>query len=286
VSPLPRSPRSTLALWLTALAALAARGPAQAQTWTNLGAGTFSWNTNAGWGGSAFPNAVDANANMGVNITGDQTINLGQAITVGTLTFGDTDSTNTMTVASGNCLTFSVSSGSATFTTSGNTNNNAINAGVVLASPLNVTHSGTGLMTFGGVVSGAGSLTTLGTGTVVLSGANTFSGGTVVTTGTLRGTVAGANTSATAITLGGGTLELFSDTGTTFTNSAVTVAATSTINTSRATAGAGVTHTLGALSLGAVTLNVTPVVANSGTQALLRGCHPHGQRHAERQHHR
>jgi fibronectin-binding autotransporter adhesin len=274
VNALPyRTPKLAL-LRLAAVMALVSIGPARAQTWSNTAAGTFSWNTNASWGGSAFPNAVDAAANMGVDIVGDQTINLGQAITVGSLTYGDTNSSNIMTIAAGNSLTFAVSTGSAAFTTSANTNANAINAAIGLASPLNVTHAGTGLMTFGGVVSGSGSLTKQGTGTVVLSGANTFNGGTMVSAGTLRGTVAGAfggNTTASAITLGGGTLELFSSTATTFANSAVTVTANSTIITNRAAAGAGITHTLGALSIGANTLTVTPAVANSGTQGLTVG---------------
>jgi autotransporter-associated beta strand protein len=262
-------------LCLALLVALAAGGPAHAQSWSNVAAGTYSWNTTASWGGSAFPNAVDASATMGVDITGDQTINLGQAITVGSLTYGDTNSSNVMTIAAGNSLTFSVSSGGATFTTSANTNNNAINAAVVLASPLSVTHAGTGLMTFGGVVSGTGSLTTLGTGTVVLSGANTFTGGSVVTAGTLRGTVAGAfggNTTAAAVTLAGGSLDLFNNTGTTFTNANVTVTANATVISNRSTAGAGVTHTLGTLTIGGATLAVTRGAnATSGVGGVVFG---------------
>jgi outer membrane autotransporter protein len=41
--------------------------------------------------------------------------------------------------------------------------------------------------TFGGVVSGTGSLTKLGAGTLTLSGANTFSGGTTISAGALQG---------------------------------------------------------------------------------------------------
>jgi hypothetical protein len=147
-----RHPIAARPLRLALLVTLVVGGRAHAQTWSNIAGGTYGWNSNASWGGSAFPNAVDANANVGIDITGDQTINLGQAITVGTLTFGDTNSSNTMTIASGGSLTFSVSSGTATFTTSANTNANAVNAAVTLASPLNVTHAGTGLMTFGGVI--------------------------------------------------------------------------------------------------------------------------------------
>ncbi|MEO7066879.1 MAG: autotransporter-associated beta strand repeat-containing protein, partial [Rhodanobacter sp.] len=44
-----------------------------------------------------------------------------------------------------------------------------------------------GAGTFGGVISGSGSLTQSGTGTLTLTGANTYSGGTTISAGTLQG---------------------------------------------------------------------------------------------------
>ena len=41
-------------------------------------------------------------------------------------------------------------------------------------------------LTYGGIIAGAGSLTKLGTGTLVLSGANTYSGVTTISAGTLE----------------------------------------------------------------------------------------------------
>ena len=41
-------------------------------------------------------------------------------------------------------------------------------------------------MTYGGVISGTGSLTQAGTGTLILTGANTYSGGTTISVGTLQ----------------------------------------------------------------------------------------------------
>ena len=41
-------------------------------------------------------------------------------------------------------------------------------------------------VTFGGVISGTGSLTQLGTGITTLTGANTYTGGTTISAGTLE----------------------------------------------------------------------------------------------------
>ncbi|HUE91908.1 autotransporter outer membrane beta-barrel domain-containing protein [Pseudomonas sp.] len=65
-----------------------------------------------------------------------------------------------------------------------------------------------GSTTFAGSLSGTGGLTKQGTGTLVLSGVNSYSGGTVVDAGILRQGVAGGLVSGTAFTLNGGTLDL------------------------------------------------------------------------------
>ena len=86
---------------------------AQAATWNQLTAGPFDWNDDANWD-VAFPNAVDDVANMAVNLSADQTVNLNQAITVGSLTIGDNSGGQTATLApNGGSLTFDVTAGSA-----------------------------------------------------------------------------------------------------------------------------------------------------------------------------
>ncbi len=62
--------------------------------------------------------------------------------------------------------------------------------------------------TFAGVIAGAGSLTKAGSGTLVLSGANTYTGGTVVSAGVLQMGAANAMPLFRALTVNGGTFDL------------------------------------------------------------------------------
>jgi autotransporter-associated beta strand protein len=124
-----------------------------------------------------------------------------------------------------------------------------------------------------GVLSGAGNLTKTGAGSVILSNTNTFTGVLSVDGGTVRNISAGVQgigTGTASLTMNGGRLELANDTAR---NSArnTTVSVNSTISTERLTAGAGVTHTLGTLSIGAQTLTVGAAVATTGTQGLTFG---------------
>lgn len=110
--------------------------------------------------------------------------------------------------------------------------------------------------TFGGVISGAGSVVQRGTNTLTLSGANTFTGGVVVESGTLRATSSTSALGAGPVTLTGGNLTLANNTGLNFARP-TTLAAAATITSDRGTnSGNGVTHTLGTLSLGAPTLTI------------------------------
>ncbi|MBC7368764.1 MAG: autotransporter-associated beta strand repeat-containing protein [Undibacterium sp.] len=108
----------------------------------------------------------------------------------------------------------------------------------------------------GDPASGKTSVVKTGAGKWALSGTNTFTGGVSVSAGTLRATKAGAlGTGGSALTVGGGTVELANNTGTNF-DLNPTLAGSATISPSRTSNGAAFTQTLGTLSIGAQTLTV------------------------------
>lgn len=184
-------------------------------TWTPTANGTYNWNNastqnNWGQGTASFPNAIDDVANMNIDIAANQTVNLNQAITVGSLTIGDSSGAQTETLAAGTSgsLTFDVTSGNASLirTATGTGTTPTISAPITLNDNLAVSlASGSAIstMTLSGIISesgGAKSLTKDGsTLTLVLQGANTFSGGVTILSGTVD-----SKTSTT--TLGSGTL--------------------------------------------------------------------------------
>lgn len=104
----------------------------------------------------------------------------------------------------------------------------------------------------------------------------TAAGSTWLIAGTLKLTVAGAlNTSAAAkLDLSGGTLQLapVSNAATTFTGTKTTLYDSARIVSDRATAGVGLVHTLGTLSIGAQTLSIAAGTnVTSGTGEIVFG---------------
>jgi fibronectin-binding autotransporter adhesin len=130
-------------------------------------------------------------------------------------------------------------------------------------------------LTLGALQTTAQNITKQGTGTLVLgSAANAarVAGTNTLSAGTLRlGSASALGTTGVSLALNGGTLDLATDTTVNAYNT--TVGGTTTINSNKATAAsAGITHTLGTLSIGAQTLSVTRGAnATSGTGGVTFG---------------
>ena len=97
---------------------LGATAQAAVYTWTQTGT-PRNWDNSEGQNNwtSGFPNAADDIATVNTNITINSTINLNQAITIGTLNIGDSSGNKRFTIApNGGSLTFDVSTGNAAIT--------------------------------------------------------------------------------------------------------------------------------------------------------------------------
>lgn len=149
-------------------------------TWTSLST-PGAWSANGNWSGTTVADGSGSTADFStLNITADTTVRLDAPRTVGNLKFGDTTTgtagswilDNNATAA--NILTLAGTTPTITVNAMGTSKNASISA----------------------VIAGSNGLTKLGAGTLVLSGANTYSGGTTVTpTGDITA-ISAANSSA------------------------------------------------------------------------------------------
>jgi autotransporter-associated beta strand protein len=240
------------------------------RTWADVGT---DFATAANWGGTAPANNLTGDigsfnsvlnfqpvlsANRSINGLAFTTSATG-AITLsgtGTLSIGGSGINNASTSGQKSITTALIAGASQSFTNNGLL---SISGSTLSNTGFTLTLTGTGAGgTLASTVSGTGGITKAGTGTWVISGANTgYSGTTNVSAGTLRATNASALGTG-GVTLGAGTLQLANDSATNFGNNA-TIAGTSTVNSDVATLGnAGVTHTLGTLNVTATsTLNIS-----------------------------
>ena len=133
-------------------------------TWTNTVGG--QWGTAGNWSGNIVATGTGSTANFNtLNITADTTVDLDSARTIGNLVFGDTDT-----------------SSAAGWTLTGNTLSLAGSTPTITVNSL----GGTKTVAISAPVAGAAGLTKAGTGTLTLTGANSYAGDTTITVGTLQ----------------------------------------------------------------------------------------------------
>ncbi len=151
-----------------------------------LPGGDYSWTNGLNWASNAIPIGSDATARMVNNIQGDQTIALDMPITVGRLFLGDPDGMQAFTLQDGSAgsLTFNSSSNQALLIKTTGAND-LIAATITLQTNLVVTNSSAGSLNLAGNINGNGGLIKQGSGVLILSGNNSYSGRTIASSGTL-----------------------------------------------------------------------------------------------------
>ena len=178
-------------------------------TWALNVAGPSNWNDNASWTpNTAFPNAADDLAALTNNITVDNQISLSAPVTIGGMNIGDASGNNKFTINSGQSITLDVENGSGTLTRSTTgTGADAIAANIILADPLITSVNSTnGSLTLSGAITETGAAKTFtktGSGTLNLSGNNSFSGTVFINGGTLGSIGANSLGTGNALVIGG-----------------------------------------------------------------------------------
>ena len=148
--------------------------PANAAYWTNtITSSAQSWNVNGNWTNLAtFPNSLSGPAVVNPVLAASQTINLNQAITVGTLSIGAANGGGSCTIApNGGSLTFN-NGGIATLTQIAASKGDTITAPITVATSLSIANASANPFTLAGTISGT-------TPTLAISGPVTVGDGTV-----------------------------------------------------------------------------------------------------------
>jgi autotransporter-associated beta strand protein len=171
-------------------------------TWNSSTGG--SWNTAGSWTPS-IPNGQGATARFAGSIAAPATVTLDGSKTVGGVEFDN--GTNSYTIAQGSgggSLTLNNGAGNATLNVLNG--NHAITAPVSLASNVLVTVANAGnRLSLSGAVSGTGSVTKIGAGTLSLTGSNSYTAGTQINAGAVE-FAALDNLGAGEVGFGGGLL--------------------------------------------------------------------------------
>jgi autotransporter-associated beta strand protein len=139
-----------------------------------------SWSVGGNWANYIIPGLAGDIATFGASITSPATITLDGNRTVGGLVF---NSSNSCTISPGTAGVLSFNAGSAAAVINDLAGAHIISVPVTLVSNTQVYAAD--LITFTAGINGSGGLTTTGPGSVVLDGANTFSGPLQVSSGTV-----------------------------------------------------------------------------------------------------
>lgn len=176
--------------------------------WTNLATGAAqNWNAGGNWSNTAaFPNAVGRVAIINANISSNQTINLNQDLTVGSLSIGSSSGSAAYTIApNGGTLALNNTPAAPTLTQLSSSAGDTISAPVAFTGNLLIGNNSTNPFTLSGAVSGD-SLRQTGTGVIVFNGSNSFSGPITNTQGVLMVGNAGALSGCSIISIASGAL--------------------------------------------------------------------------------
>ncbi|MBK8041164.1 MAG: autotransporter-associated beta strand repeat-containing protein [Verrucomicrobiaceae bacterium] len=170
-----------MALWLPGQQAYSATidwGVSQSGTpgvysWQHL----YNWNVNGvHLSPAAIPNAVSDVANLNLlNLSGNQTINLNGAVTLGALNIGDTSGQQSYILAAGTGGSLILNNGGTAAITKSGIGTDVITSNITLTNPVTIDVQD-GRLALTGVLSGAGGITKNGDGTLILRGVNTFTG--------------------------------------------------------------------------------------------------------------
>jgi autotransporter-associated beta strand protein len=239
------------------------------------------WTTGSNWTLNTAPNATQAFANFGgggTPITAARTVTLDANQTVGSVAF---NSSQSFTIAGGNTLTLNNGSDPATISVTGGSHTigvamSAVSGGVQF-NAINTAD----VLTVSGPLAGAANVTKIGSGTVTLSGANSYTGTTTLNLGTL--TISGSGTlgnTGNPLAVNGASLNLG---GTTQTVGATTISGGSITNgtlrpssltydgTAATTISAAISGSGGVSKNGTGTLTLTGNNSHTGGTTLSAG---------------
>ncbi|MFY7818632.1 MAG: beta strand repeat-containing protein [Akkermansiaceae bacterium] len=154
------------------------------------------WSNAGNWTGAGLPNASGYTALLGSSLTESGTITLNGDKTIATLSFDNANS-YTITAATSETLYFDNTVNSGQSQIIGTTGNHQLLNSVALNSNTVISVSrAEDTITLNGVISGAGSISKSGPGSIHLGAINTYQGGTTISGGTVSFASGGINISA------------------------------------------------------------------------------------------